>query len=46
MSGILKIISQLMFIFVMFFLASSGADIRWILYTGFIYLGVAINSKE
>lgn len=46
MSSVLKIISQLLFIFAMFFLASSGADIRWMLYAGFIYLGIIINSKE
>ncbi len=46
MRNILTLISQLLFIFVMFFLASSGADIRWLLYIGFIYLGIAINSKE
>ena len=46
MDKILGLITQLILIVSMVLMALGGADIRWLVYAGFIYLGAVINSKE
>lgn len=41
-----NMLTQLILIVSMMLMALGGADIRWLVYAGFLYLGAVINSKE
>ena len=39
-------ITEIILISSMVLMALGGADIRWLVYAGFLYLGAVINNKE